>query len=118
MIGEKASLKYVTNTGIFNSLQLEFFIGKASDNENFMSKENGFIIFINNQSTDSNSHEGIQISPGFTTRIALEKYSLTKVPYPYSECRADLTSENSFHSDTYKKTISYKNSYRYTDCIR
>lgn len=117
MYGENTEFKNVSNNGLLNSLELELFIGKASENDNYLSKDNGFSISINNATLDSISHEGIQISAGFSTRIIVNKYFLTKVPYPYSECTNDLTSEDSYHSDTYKITFKQTKNFRYTDCI-
>ena len=117
MIGQQVPLKYVSRTGLTNSLELELFIGKASENNNLFSQENGYIIFINNETLDSTAFEGIQISPGFSTRITLDKFSLTKVANPYSECTDDLTSINSYKSDTYKKTFSSNKTYHYSDCV-
>jgi hypothetical protein len=116
MLGQQVPFKYVSKTGIYNAFKLELFIGKASENKNLLSEENGLIVFINNETLDSTAYEGIQIAPGFSTRIILNKYSLKKVSYPYSECTDNLISIDSHHSAAFKRTFSPKRIYHYTDC--
>ena len=104
--GRTINKKYVIRNGIWNGLSLELFIGKSSDNQNLFSQSNGFNIFITSEPLDSNSNEGINISPGTSTKIILTKYSQTKQSKPYSECIDNLISVDSYDSDCYKKTMS------------
>ena len=48
MNGTKTQLKNVYLSGLMNSFELELFIGSAGLNDNLFSKENGFLIFVNN----------------------------------------------------------------------
>jgi hypothetical protein len=118
MKGENVIQKFVSNTGTFNSLDLEIFVGSSIQNTNVFSKKNGLNIFISNSSTNSFYGEGIQISPGTSTNIILNKYSVIKQSSPYSECIKDLTSIHSFDSQVYKKLISSKSKYNYADCVQ
>ena len=63
--------------GILNALEFVIYRGAASKNQNPFSEENGFNIFIRNESTDSFSKEGIKVSTGFSTDIVLNKYSIS-----------------------------------------
>ena len=116
--GEKVKQKFVSNTGVWNSLDLEIFIGSSIQNTNIFSKKNGLNILISNSSTDSLYGEGINISPGTSTNVFLNKYSIVKQPYPYSECINDLTSISSHDSECFKKLITFKSTYIYDDCVR
>ena len=115
--GENVPFKYIKQSGILNAFELELFVGKAKENDNIFSKENGFILFINNQTFDSTLAEGLFISAGTSTRIIINKYSMKKSPSPYSECIDGLNSIDSYKSDTYRKTFSPNRTYHYTDCI-
>jgi hypothetical protein len=119
MKGETVAQKYVYSRGSDNSLDIEFFIGSANNNTNPFSIENGLILFINNESLDSNYHEGINISPGKYSRILLTSYSSKRQPKPYSECTDGLISIDSYNSITYKKTIkAFPNlKYHYITCF-
>ena len=119
MKGQKVDQKYVYTKGIYNSLDLEFYIGPAENNLNPFSFEHGLILFINNESLDSNYYEGINISPGKLTRILISSYSNKRQPKPYSECTNDLNSIDSYDSLTYKKTIkAFPNlKYHYISCF-
>ncbi len=111
--------KKVYASGSFYGLEIEFMIGDVDENNNMFSIDNGFNIFITNQSDfESFSLEGIKISPGTSTRIILNKNSWRKVPKPYSDCIDDLSSIDSYHSKTYKETISNNKMYSYFQCCK
>ena len=118
MKGEKVNQKQVTNTGLWNSLDLEIYIGSSIENENLFSKKNGFNIFITNSSTSSIYGEGINIMSGTSTSIVLNKYSIIKQPFPYSECTENLKSLDSYDSECYRKLIASTGTYFYDDCVR
>ncbi len=76
-----------------------------------------FNVFISDEILDSTSVEGLTISPGYSTRFVLSKYSLEKQPIPYSACTPDLTSPLSYKSDCYKALMSQPNRlYHFSDC--
>ena len=101
-----------------NGLTLELFIGSAVDNNNMLSTENGFNIFINDERIDSVTYEGISLPTGFTTNIEMKKHSIEKVPKPYSECTGDLTTIDAYKSECYKRTFSRDKPYHYNDCSK
>ena len=117
MLDESTDRKYVSKNGIWNGLSIEFFIGNLNDNQNYLSQSNGFNIFISSEPLDSDSNEGINLSPGTSTKIILKKFTQTKQPKPYSECTNNLNSIDSFNSDCFRKTMMLnKTNYRYDTC--
>ena len=116
MNGTEIQQKYSYQSGISYGLDLELFIGSAEDNDFPLTKENGFVIFINNQTVDSTTNEGIKVAPGTSTNIILTKYSISKQPKPYSECLNDLDSIGSYDSEFYRRYFSPNRTYRYTEC--
>jgi hypothetical protein len=117
MKNEPVPFKSTTTSGLSNGLQLELFTQNSKENDNPFSMYNGFNIFISNRSVHSYFTEGINVSPGLTTKIIINKYSILKKPIPYSQCSNELNSIHSYHSNLYKKVFEFKNRYRYTDCI-
>jgi hypothetical protein len=115
--GKTKALKYATDTGSGTGLDLEFYVGDAGQNQNFNSFENGVNIFVSNESIDSAYLDGVRVSTGSNTNIVLTKYSLKKQPKPYSECTADLDSQNSYKSPVYQRLMSYSDrKYHFIDC--
>ena len=118
MKGEKVDQKYVYSHGINNALDLELFIGSAYENTFSFSYENGFVLFINNESLDSTYYEGVTISPGTSTKIIISSQTNRKQPKPYSECTSNLISLDSYSSDPFKKALLANNfKYHYMDCF-
>ncbi len=118
MNGKKVKQKYVYSQGINSGLDLELFIGSAFENTFSFSFENGFVLFINNESLDSTYYEGVSISPGTSTKIILSSYTNKKQPKPYSECTNNLVSLDSYGSDSYQKALIANNfKYHYMDCF-
>ena len=117
MKGENVKQKVSYGVGIYNALELELYIGSIDQNENLFSTEHGLNLFITNETHDSLNGEGINISPGNSYKIIINKYSIIKESYPYSECISDLTTIDSYKSDCYKKVFrSNLTKYHYTDC--
>jgi hypothetical protein len=109
----------ITYSGSLNSLQLELFSPDLTTNSSYLATDLGFSVFISDGQTalNTNYQDGITAPLGFTTNIALRKYSVSKQPYPYSECWQDLTKIDSYSSDCYKKTFELNgNSYSYEKC--
>ena len=89
----RVNQKYTVRNGLYYGLNLELYTIRASQNNNLFSFENGFNIFISNYSNfDSNQHEGISISNGFSTRIIISQTKTTKIV----DCMNDLYSVNSY----------------------
>ena len=116
MNGEQVTQKYAN--ALFGYLDVHLWIGSAENNYNMFSKENGLILFISNETVNTAVVSGIPISPGFSTKISLEKITIIKKSRPYSNCVDNLNSIDSYDSLTYKKLISQNQnqSYNYINC--
>jgi hypothetical protein len=111
MMGKTLETKYSYAKGNQNSLNMEFFLYNTGS-----SSESGLIIYITDEITDSFKDVGLYISTGQSTRISINKYKVVKQQQPYSNCIADLTSINSYHSEFYKKIFSNDKIYKFSDC--
>ena len=116
MNGQKIEKKYAT--ALFGSLDLQFWTGSAQNNYNLLSIDNGLVIFISNETVNSAFTNGINISPGYTTKISLDKLTIIKKPKPYSYCVGNLNFIDSYDSLTYKKLFMVKQgqAYNYRMC--
>jgi hypothetical protein len=103
--------------GSLNALNLELFVGSTNEEDSdYGITDNGLIVFITDESLSSESVDGIKLSTGFSTDIILNKYTIIRTPYPYSNCVEDLTKINSYKSECYKKTFALNRTYRFIDC--
>jgi len=117
MNGKETEQNKNFQSGSKSGLEMEIFIGDVDQNRNVFSKEHGYIIFIQNKTDfDSADNEGISISPGTSTRIILSKNSWKKEPSPYIDCINDLTTIESYPSQTFKDSFSQNKTYSYFDC--
>ena len=113
--GNSTKSKYVYKKGELNAFMIELFGGKASDNNYAFSVNNGFRVFITNETSLNN---GIQIPNGFSTEIIIDKYFIIKQEKPYSECSNNLDGPSSHHSECFKRSFSTnQRKYHYTDCL-
>ena len=117
MNGSETKLKTVSKNGIGTGLLLELYAGSPGENMNMFSKENGFIIFISDYAIDSSISDGISISPGVSTKIAIKLNKHTKKPKPYSNCLENLINNNSYDSECYRRSISSSDQYHYITCV-
>jgi hypothetical protein len=114
---ERVPFKTLTSSGLTNGLQLELFINSADENENLFSLYNGFNIYIANRLESLFYTEGINVSPGFTTKIVLNKYTIRRISRPTSKCIENTKSIDSYDSYLFKQIIKSRSRYRYTDCL-
>jgi hypothetical protein len=77
----------------------------------------GLHLFINNQSIDPVRAEGIDVSTGYETNVALSKTSIRKLSKPYGNCIEDTLSKNSFDSELYRLTLENYGKYRIRACF-
>ena len=82
-----------------------------SDSINSLMFSSGIHLFINNQSIDPLRAEGIDVSAGYETNIALNKNSFIKLSDPYSDCVQDILNQNEKSSYLFKLTLSNLNLY-------
>jgi hypothetical protein len=115
--GKTVPFKTVKNAGLIGALMIELYIGMASKNNVNFTFANGFNIFINNETVDSTSREGVSVSSGTYTKIIVDKYTISKQPKPYSPCTSDLNTIDSYSSPVYKRLMSYSwLKYHFVDC--
>ena len=118
MLGESVDQKYVYQSGILGSLDLQIFIGSsASTNNKPFTTENGFIIFVNDEIIETVSFKGIRIAAGTLMSISLDKYLVRQKPKPYSECTDDLNQFNSYDSEFYRNSFKLYTKYHFTNCL-
>jgi hypothetical protein len=108
--------KKVTLPGKTNGLRMEL-ITDQSDSINSLMFSRGVHIFINNQSIDPLRAEGIDISSGYETNIALNKNSFIKLSEPYSDCVKDTLNQNEMSSYLFKLTLSSYGKYTRRSCF-
>ena len=122
MNGEATDRKQITTNGMLNGLQLELYVGKLEENDDLFSFDNGLNLFIEYERVESQSVEGIRISPGTKTLISLSKYSMSHLPKPYSDCTADLdrpeSSENVFFNNLISNNQTYTESLCRINCFQ
>ena len=111
MNGDTTERKQISTNGILNGFQIELFIGKLDDSDDLFSINNGINLFIESERVESQSAEGIRISPGTKTFISLSKYSMSHLPKPYSDCTAGLNQLESSDNIYYRNLISKNQSY-------
>jgi hypothetical protein len=114
--GIQEPIKLSPQGGLLNGLQLEFFVGAASENNNYFSSENGLTLFIHNHTDLPHTNTGIKISAGLSTYVILDRYTTTKIPRPYSDCTKDLTTIDAYDSELYKKIIKLNRTYTQINC--
>jgi hypothetical protein len=116
MMGQQTPKKQISTNGILNGLQFELFVGRIDDNDNLFSIDNGINLFIENERIESQSIEGIRISPGTKTLISLSKYSMAHLPKPYSDCTANLDRPESSDNAFFRNLIANNQTYTESMC--
>jgi hypothetical protein len=81
------NLKTISKPGLKHGFKLELFTGL----DTLDTSSDGFKILINNQSFEGYPEEnGIDISPGFQTNIAISRTFIKNLDWPYNECLDNL----------------------------
>lgn len=95
------NIREVKSTGWRNGLRLELFAGELD--QQFFSIKSGMRIVVHNQSiVPFIDEEGIDVSVGFQTNIALKRTFINRLPAPYSNCVDDYsTQENLAANDVF-----------------
>jgi hypothetical protein len=108
--------KFIRRRGKFSGLKLELFAHYPESLFNLASTS-GLHLFINNQSIDPVRAEGIDVSTGYETNVALSKTSIHKLSEPHGNCIEDTLSNNSFRSELYRLTLEKYDKYRIRACF-
>lgn len=104
-----------TKAGKINGLRLEILIPATQANLDFETSY-GAHIYIHNDSINTNFFEGIDISTGAQSDIAVNRLFINREPKPYSDCIADLDTPESYDSFIFKEVFKDQSTYRERDC--
>jgi hypothetical protein len=86
---KQVDLKTVTNSGPDNGLRLEVFVGDPT--KVIYSNRNGIKLIVHNASIDTfPGDQGIEVSTGCQTNVAVSRTYTNKLGSPYSNCIRDL----------------------------
>ena len=105
------ALRTSTNTGKWNGLRLELYVGSSNDIE-INRMISGIHVYIHNSTSMPSFYEGLDVASSFETNIAVSRTFFSKLTSPYSDCLSD--------SDAYfyQKLVASNGKYRFRDCIR
>jgi hypothetical protein len=108
--GQKIPLKESIRAGATFGLSLELYLNFYENLTEFNKVIGAYIRIGNSSFLDVN--DGVNISPGFETNVAVERHFEFNLPKPYSNCDVDNNEQNVNFSDLYK--LIYFSAYEYT----
>jgi hypothetical protein len=126
---DKNKIRQSNTAGKINGLQLELFSGYFDDmnvtDDSVIRyfRLDGFNVAVHNHSIDPRFYggllmDGIEISPGFSTNIIINRIFTSKLEEPFNNCIKNLDKTDSFDSDVYKIMVETRNyTYRQKDCF-
>lgn len=110
--GSTNKLKTLNKVGYLNGLMLDLYVG---DDNAPLPLAAGAVVYIHSHTVVPATYEGFTtMNIGTATNILISKTYTNKLPYPYSECREDLSASDSY---LYNKVIEVFGTYRRTDCL-
>ena len=114
--GTKIDLKQSTITGSDFGLKLILYVNLYESLYSYFSHGLGVILRIDNSSYSKfyGKSDGILLSPGFQTNIAVEREFKSMLPKPYSNCEID-TKSPSFRPDSEFYNVIRQSDYLYTN---
>lgn len=103
--------------GIANGLQLELFVG-SPDYAPCWTSTHGVVLFVHNRSSNPLLYiQGARVEAGKESSFAVQRLFVNKLPAPYSNCVADVTSETAYDSEFYRSTFAYMDAYEHIYCM-
>jgi hypothetical protein len=108
------SRKLIDRQGLYNSLQLELYLGEPNKLD-FLSSSVGFSLFLFNHSESLNNYEPIDLAPGFHYNIAIDRTFVQQMPKPYSNCEVFQSTLGSYDSGLIREFE--KQTYKQTNCF-
>ena len=118
-----SSKKTIGAAGPGYSLEIELFSGDP--NEELYTYKRGFYVIVHNQSyTPIIDNEGVYISVGSETNIAIQRNFYSRQSAPFSDCIDDPTSNASSSSELYKLILNrlgekmYRQAFCYKMCYQ
>ncbi|CAF0748556.1 unnamed protein product [Brachionus calyciflorus] len=124
--GNKSSIRKAKQAGWRNGLRLELYIGDLEAQQQYTYKA-GMRVIIHNQSLIPFSDEqGIDVSVGQQTNIGISRTFIDRLPYPYSYCIDNFTSEENLKRnkfflvilDRYPEMTDYSRLYCFKACFQ
>lgn len=115
-----SSLLQTKRGGRHFGLKIKFFIGTFNEKrDHYLGpiERNGLHVSIHNKSIITSNSEGLEVSPGATTNIMINKITDTKLSVPYNDCIRDLKTYPKFDSIIYSKIKERNLIYRQKDCL-
>ena len=103
--------------GIANGLQLELFVGSPDYSPCWISTH-GVVLFVHNRTNDPLLYiQGVRVAAGKESNFAVQRMFVNKLPAPYSNCVAEVTSPTAYDSEFYRSTLSFMDSYEHIYCM-
>ena len=102
--------------GIMNGLRLELFLGNQSAVTKLI-QNSGVHVFVHNKSVLPSPVDGIDVSSGELTNIAIEKSFVKKLEYPYNDCQSNLNNPDVFDSEIFKVFLKSNKTYTQKRCF-
>ena len=113
--GNESNILKSGKNGRKGGLQLELYAGNSTEQEAFVDRR-GFRLLIHNQ-TDVRPYleeDGIDVSPGFVSNIAIKRTFYSKLPNPFSSCINDKEDTNPYKTIPKNIIFSKLNIKRYS----
>lgn len=108
----------ISSPGYSNGLRLELYVGDPSEKYQ-LTRSSGIRLFIHNSSSIPLTEiEGISLSSGFETDIAIDQVYKYRLSKPYSDCIKDIYSLDSFQSDLFNITLKSLGKYSQKYCLQ
>ena len=103
--GHRTELKKSSVAGWLFGLQLELYVN-YNQNLSFFNDAKGLLLRVGNNSRSSGENlDGIRVSSGFRTDVAISRSFNYMLPQPYSNCQVDKNFENS-NSNLYNLIVA------------
>ncbi|CAF1056474.1 unnamed protein product [Brachionus calyciflorus] len=101
-----------SKAGPDNGLKMELFVGLGGSQDYYTIKKGVKVVVHKRGVRPLLKYDGIEISTGTSSNIAISRTNYTKEQYPYSDCRPDpdttLTTDSSYHIKTLQISKYYK----------
>ena len=114
--GHTNTIRNSSQSGYFNGLRMELFLGNSSDVP-LLIANSGVHVLIKNKSATPIPYEGIDVSSGELSEIIIGRSFEKKLDYPYSDCKFNLNSLDSFDSEIYREIIRSNKTYSKKICF-
>ena len=99
-------LKQSTKAGWRNGLRLELYVGDPTRQQQYVYKS-GIRVIVHNQSiTPFPDQNGIDVSPGQQTNVAVSRTFINRLSLPYSDCVDELTQTKAVGNDLLIEMLS------------